>query len=312
VTFKLPGLPSAKADIHELADFAELLAWASAQHSVSAREIVAFFGREGENANNEGCNDDDDANVMALDEVMAEIERRQKACRAGYPFTLDARGNVVRYTDNGSVQTLLYGYLLLSTRLNMQSSKVQAGIDGTTLLEEISAEVLRDYLGPNRAQSMVFGTAAGSADFPGKVRSLCDVLKEARGYRAIDPDAPVHANDDKLDVVGWIPFADRTPNQIIVFGQCKTGTAWTEQLCQMQVDAFLKSWVDGPFLLDPARAFFVSEAVNRSRWGRYSVSAGLLFDRCRLTDCCKELPQLLMQRVRNWTSAALSAASPML
>lgn len=312
MTFKLPGKPSAKADIHELTDFTELLAWASTQHSVSAREIVAFLGREGENANNEGCNDDDDENVTALEEVMTEIERREKACRAGYPFSLDIRGNVVRYADDGSVQTLIYGYLLLSTRLNMLSAKVQAGIDGTTLLEEISAEVLRDYLGPNRAQSMVFGTAAGSADFPGKVQSLCGALKEARGYRAIDPNAPVHANDDKLDVVGWIPFADRTPNQIIVFGQCKTGTAWTEQLCQMQVDAFLKSWVDGPFLLDPARAFFVSEAVNRSRWGRISASAGLLFDRCRLIDCCIDLPEPLRQRVTKWTAAALKAAKPKL
>ena len=310
MTFKLPGKPSAKADIHELADFAELLAWAGIRQSVSAREIVAFLGREGDNANNEGCQDDDDENARALEDVMVEIERRQKACRVGYPFSLDDRGNVIRYADDGSVQTLLYCYLLLSTRLNMQSAKVQAGIDGTALLEEISAEVLRYYLGADRAQSMVFGTAAGSADFPGKVNSLCRALNEGRGYRAIDPNAPVHANDDKLDVVGWIPFADRTPNQIIVFGQCKTGTAWTEQLCQMQVDAFLKSWVDGPFFLDPARAFFVSEAVNRTRWGRYSVSAGLLFDRCRLMDCCIELSAQLRRRLNKWTAAALITAKP--
>ena len=312
MTFKLPGKPSPRADVHELADFVELLAWVSETKSVSARAIVAILGREGEVdlSANTGCDDTDDQNTQTLEEVMAEIERRQNACRAGYPFSLDARGNVVYYTDNGSLQTLLYGYLLLSTRLNMLSAKVQSGIDGTALLEEVAAEVLRDYLGSGRAQAMVFGTAVGSADFPGKVKALCNALKEARGFRAIDTDAPINANDDKLDVVGWIPFSDQTPNQIIVFGQCKTGTAWTEQLCQLQVDAFIKSWIDGHFLLDPLRAFFVSEAVGRARWGSYSVKAGLLFDRCRLIDGCQNLHEQLVARVRAWTTGALNAARP--
>ena len=48
--FKLPARPSSGADIHELADFAELLAWANGK--VSAREIVAFLGREGESEPN--------------------------------------------------------------------------------------------------------------------------------------------------------------------------------------------------------------------------------------------------------------------
>ncbi len=310
MTFKLPGKPSARADVHELADFAELQAWAYG--SVSAREIVAFLGREGESDPNVGCDDVDDKNAESLDEVMDEIERRKRACRAGYPYALDARGNVIRYQDDGSLQTLLYGYLLLSTRLNMKSSRTHAGIDGANLLEEVSAEALRSYLGSDRAKAIVFGTAAGSADFPGKVTSLCEDLNEARGFQAIDSHAPVYANDDKLDVVGWIPFCDQAASQIIVFGQCKTGTAWTEHLCQLQVDAFIRSWVDGHFLLDPSRAFFVSEAINRARWGHFAVKAGLLFDRCRIVDCCKTLNSPLQKMVKKWSKAALKAAKPLL
>ncbi|MDD5297186.1 MAG: hypothetical protein PHU46_09745 [Rhodocyclaceae bacterium] len=304
--FKLPALPSARAGLHELADFAELLAWANG--SVSAREIVAFLGREGESEPNRGCEDSDDENADALDEVMNEIERRQAACRVGYPYALDAHGNVLHYapSDDGP-QAALYGYLLLSTRLNMTTTRTHAGIDGTLLLEEVSAAALRQYLGSNRAQSFVFGTAAGSADFPEKVNALCQALGEGGGFHAYD-SGPVQANDDKLDVVAWSPFADKSPSQIIVFGQCKTGTAWSQQLCQLQPDAFSKKWIDRPFLFDPLRAFCISEAADRSRWGGYAAEGGLLLDRCRLVDCCDDLDADLSTRMARWCNAALEVA----
>ncbi len=303
--FKLPAKPSSGAHVHELADFAELLAWAN--QSVSTREIVALLGREGDNEPNVGCEDVDDENTNSLEEVMSEVERRQVACRSGYPFSLDVAGNVLRFDSDGSVQALLYGYLLLSTRLNMATCRKHAGIDGADLLEEVSAQVLQSYLGKPRAKSIVFGTAAGSANFSAKVASLCGSLGEARGFQSLD-SGPVHANDDKLDVVGWLPFQDQTPSQIVVFGQCKTGTAWSDRLCQLQPTAFIKKWINGHFLLEPIRAFFVSEAVNRARWGAYAAEGGLLFDRCRLVDCCELLEVGLVKRITKWNRAALQAS----
>lgn len=307
MTFKLPGKPSPKADVHELADFAELIAWKNG--SVSTREIVAYLGQVGEVEYNEGCYDEDDENAVVLEEVMAEIERRLTDCQSGYPFQLDSHGNVLRFVADNDHRSLLYQYLLLSTRLNMTNSRTHAGIDGTKLLEEISAEVLRCYLGEKRAKAYVFGTAVGSADFSGKVTSLCHDLCEAYGYRAVS-SGPVHANDDKLDVVGWIPFTDKSPGQIIIFGQCKTGTAWTEQLCKLQPSAFIKKWIDGHIMVDPLRAFFVSEAANRTKWCDYSSEGGIFFDRCRLVDCCDSLDDALKTRIEDWSNAAFSAAQP--
>lgn len=304
--FKLPARPSTQAGVHELADFAELLAWKN--QSVSTREIVAFLGREGESEPNIGCDDVDDENADRLDEVMSEIERRQAACRVGYPFALDALGNVLRHHPNkGNPHGKLYGYLLLSTRLNMKSNRVHAGIDGANLLEEISAAVLKSYLGARRAKSLVFGTAAGSADFPGKVNQLCQELGEGGGFRKLD-SAPVHANDDKLDVVAWTPFADQSASQIIVFAQCKTGTAWSEQLCQLQPDAFTKKWLDRQMLLNPLRAFCIAEAAERSYWGGYAAEGGLLFDRCRLVDYCDVLDADLFKKISAWCRDAFKFA----
>lgn len=304
--FKLPAKPSTGAHIHELADFAELLAWAYG--SVSSREIVAFLGREGESDPNVGCDDVDDDNAADLDEVMDEIDRRQRACRAGYPFILNEVGTVVRaINDDESHQASLYRYFLLCTRLNMRDSRRHAGLDGALLFEEVCATALRTYLGSHRAKSMVFGTAVGSADFPGKVNDLCGQLGEALGFRKYDC-APVYANDDKVDVVGWIPFADQTAAQLIIFGQCKTGTEWLDHLCQLQPDAFIATWIDGHFLVQPMRAFFLTEAVNRARWGFYAAKGGLLFDRCRLIDCCDVIEPALLARVVTWSAAAMIAA----
>jgi len=303
--FKLPGLPSASANIHELADFAELLAWRDG--STSTRQIVAFLGREGEVIQSEGADDDaDDENDNTMDEVFAEIEFRQKACKERYPFELDRAGNVLRHTPADDYVTWLYGYLLLSTRLNMQTDRMHAGIDGTLLLEEVSADGLRQYLGVSRARSMVFGTAAEDRNFESKVTNLCEALGEGYKFRNTH-NLPMTAKDDKLDVVAWLPLTDGQGSKLIIFGQCKTGTAWTDKLCALQPDSFIKKWVHTPFSFDPVRAYFVSEAANRSRWSGYAIEGGLFFDRCRIMDCHDHMDPNLFEKLKNWSSSALKA-----
>lgn len=303
--FKLPGKPSARADVHELADYTELLAWKGG--SVSAREVLAILGREGENEGNVGCEDEDDRNADAFDEVVNEFEYRQEACGQRYPFRLDRTGNVLTFAPQDELSSWLYGYLLLSTRLNMTNNRTHAAIDGTTILEDVAATGLRQYLGCERADSIVFGTAAGSANFAARVTELCALLGEGVRYRN-SYVLPNDAKDDKLDVVAWLPFWDEKSSALIVFGQCKTGTAWTEQLCQLKPETFIKKWMDTGFTIDPVRAYFISESPSRAKWGGYAVQGGLLFDRCRLVDCCDVMDDALYRRMLTWSKAALKAA----
>lgn len=307
--FKLPARPSSGADVHELADFAELLAWANG--SVSAREIVAFLGREGESDPNVGCDDVDDDNANALTEVSVEIEQRAIACSGRYPFELDSAGNVLHYNPQNESSAWLYGYMLLSTRLNMNTDRMQAGIDGTTLLEEISAEGLQHYLGTPRVKTLVFGTSAGSANFTTRVSFLCQELGEGVCFEN-NYSLPMNAKDDKLDVVAWLPFTDNKASKLIIFGQCKTGTAWSEQLCQLRPEIFIKKWMSVQFIYDPARAYFVSEAVDRSKWAGHAIEGGLFFDRCRLLDCCDSIEPALLTRIVEWSAAALQVAKRLL
>jgi hypothetical protein len=299
--FKLPDLPSPQAECHELADFAELLAWH--RGSASAREIVAYLGRLDENDDNIGCDDNDDENADELDEVMNEIERRASACGRGYPFALECAGTVLRYAPNDEDhRSHVYRYLLLSTRLNMKDNRIHAGIDGAGLLEEVAANVLRCYLHPRRARSIVFGTSAPGG-FTDKVNDLCHDLGEGGSFRNLDP-GPVDANDDKLDTVAWVPFSDKSRGQLIIFGQCKTGSNWGGLVTQLQPEGFIKRWMTEGYLLNPLRAFCVTEAADRSRWCGSCIYAGLFLDRCRLVDFCEELSPALFERIKAWSQAA--------
>ena len=305
--FKLPALPSPRADVHELADFAELLAWQN--DSVSAREILAFLGRTGDNEYNEGVDDEDDLNANALDDVMVEIDRRSKSCVGGYPFALDLKGTVLRHDPNDtSERAVVYRYLLLSTRLNMTADKVQANIDGTGLLEEISAAVLRCYLGYDRAKSIVFGTAIGGT-FPRKVDALCAALGEGGSFETLDP-GPVNANDDRLDSVAWVPFSDMREGKLIIFCQCTTGSSWKEHTTQLQPDVFIKRWMKHrTFLVVPVRAFCVSEATCPTNWRGLVGYAGLLFDRLRVVDFLDRIDPGLLKRIQSWNAAAATVAA---
>jgi hypothetical protein len=299
--FTLPSPPSPQADVTELADFAELLCLEKNQ--TSAREIVAYLGRVDDNDNNVGCEDDDDENTYTLDEAMNEIGRRQQACGAGYPFKLERAGTTLQLDNTQHNQrSTIYLYLLLSTRLNMKSNRVHDGLDGTHLLEELGAHAIRNYLGGTKARTLVMGTSLGKT-FQERVETLCQHTCEGIRFRSLD-GGKVTAQDDKLDAVGWVPFADALPGQLVVFGQCKTGTNWKDLVHQLQPDSFMAKWLEKPILVKPVRAFCISEAADRATWKSTCVDAGILLDRCRLVDFSDNVDAGLLARIERWVKAA--------
>jgi len=145
----------------------------------------------------------------------------------------------------------------------MQQRKILGEIDGTKLFERLSPYILRHYLHPRRARAMVFGTAADNR-FADKVDELCKKVREGGRYRNTD-GIRVQANDDKLDIVGWVPFADRQLGQISVFGQCKTGTNWRDEVASLRPDIFIDKWMERPFLKTPLKAYFIAESHDREQ-----------------------------------------------
>ena len=304
--FKWPGTPSARAHEHELADFAELQAWQNS--SVSATDVSRLLGRLDENDYPHGVPEEDEIDEIVGD-AYDETERRLTVCRNGYPFSTDQRGYILRVRRGlGYVKYVTYKYLLLATRLNMSDNRVHSGIDGTLLFEELAAEVARAYLG-TRAQCLVFGTANQRFGFPGRVDDLCRQLGEGGGFVNRNGASP-RAQDGKLDVVAWKSFTDGFAGQLIVFGQCKTGTNYKDTLTQLQPDAFCKKWLRDQPALIPVRTLFITEALPRSEqsdWYNTAADSGLLFDRCRIVDFCDDISANTLDKVITWTVAAAAA-----
>ena len=301
--FRWPGIPSSRADTHELADFAELLSWRDG--SASATAVVQDLGKLDENDYSEGVPEEEEIPYV-VEDAFREVERRIEASNGGYPFEFNANGTVI-YPIQGAhdARYVVYKYLLLSTRLDMNRNRIHAGLDGTELLEQLSAVAARHYLGV-RAESMIFGTSEDSPDFPTKVNILCQRLEEGGGFVQLGAN-PRRMKDDKLDVVAWIPFADRREAKLIAFGQCKTGTSWKTQVTQLQPDSFCKKWFRSQLAVNPVRMFFISESLSSIDWRNQSVDAGLLFDRCRIVDFCDRLDNDLLLRLGKWTTAAAIA-----
>jgi len=301
--FKLPNYPSPQATAPELADYAEFVALLKT--TCSARDVESYLGRIDDNDFNIGIEDSDAENELLSDEMMLELSRRQEACGGGYPFALSESGTLIeRRFDETEAKHWIYVYLLFATRLNMSSERQKAGINGTDLLERVSACALRQHLGGDRARSVVFGTSAGGS-FPEKINTLCRDILEGGNFEQKDTGA-VHANDDGLDVVGWIPFSDRKPSKLSVFGQCKTGTSWEEVKTELQPKAFITRWMSRSFAIDPLRAFFISESADNSQWFGTAVYTGLLFDRCRIVDFSDKIDSGLTDHIETWTKAAIA------
>ena len=302
--FKWPTTPSPKAEEHELADFVELMAWRDS--TMSAVELNQVLGRLDEADYSDGVPEESEIDG-SVEKVFAEVERRRDACSGAYPFVVDHGGQSVRFeVKNDNDGHPIYLFLLLATRLNMKNDRQHGGVDGTKLFEELGAQSARCYLGI-RSESLVFGTAAVDGGFAEKVDDLCRRLGEGDCF--IDRfGGSGKAKDDNLDVVAWIPFADRQGSKVILFGQCKTGTHFRDKLTELQPDAFCDSWWLSPPALTPTRTFFVAEALPRVGWGRIASKAGLLFDRCRIVDFSQTVNADVLEKVRTWTSEAAVAA----
>lgn len=299
--FKIPNIPSPQANPNDLADFIELEC--IKKNIVSARDIIAALNRLSDNDHSDGV-DEEDTIDYSVEAAFSEIEDRIKFSNYRYPFELDTTGSILTQQKNGGdIFYWLYLYLLLATRLNMKDFRTYAGIDGSLLFEELSAEIAKNYLG-DRAQALVFGTASGAKDFPEKINNLCFFLEEGGCFKQRDISPPT-AKDGKLDIVVLKHFSDKRSGKLIGFGQCKTGTSWKDTLAQLQPQSFCTKWLTDMPIITPIRLFFLCEALSKSTWHTNSSDAGILFDRCRFMDYSENVSEHLSEKILLWTKAAV-------
>jgi len=302
--FKLPGrIPTLASSVQDWADFAEYRAINSGAVPITLSKLFKAPALVSDEVDIEGIEDDSDRFLQKADDLASEIRNRSTICRGRYPFRLEDRDYRLSYYPVIPTQDSVYKYLLMSTRVNMKKERVQGGVDGALLFERLSAVVARSFFG-EKAEVDVFGTSRlVEGGFRGKLESLVSRMKEGGSLHSNEGHRP---QDENVDIVVWKGFSDGLPSQLIAFGQCKTGTSWSDRLSELNTEAFCKTWFTRQPVLTPVRLFFCAQYFPRDIWYPRSSEAGLVFDRFRIVDYLpSDIEEELIVDIDNWTSAAL-------
>jgi hypothetical protein len=188
-------------------------------------------------------------------------------------------------------------------------ARVLESIDPTKVFELICADVLASFWatdGPHSG-SFVFGTAAkkkaATPAFKHKVEELCKHVGEGAGWKT--DASPPSGGDGKLDIVSWRKFNDGRPGNLIGFAQCNTGVNWKEHLDRLQPAKFSREYMRQAFIVEPVKLYMVPSRVERSQWSAHTDRAGILLDRCRITQYGNTIRPEILSQCRVWVRAAI-------
>ncbi len=300
MSYKISGLPSARAYKEETADFWEIQAIRNPGQFISQTHISRIISKELDQIGHEGIESEDDLLDDRLEDVFIELQRRIQFTFEKYPFSFQ-RYSMKLYSES-SLSKNIYLFLLLCTRFNMRDQKVQNGIDGTLLFEKICAVVARNYFGSS-SKSYVFGTAE-PGNFESKVKDLITNIGEGQSFVNPNNNSPTK-NDDSLDIVVWRDFSDKRMGKLIGFGQCKTGTSWHDEILKLKPANFCNSWLLRQPVFSPLPLVFICDTLNED-FNFYTIQQGfLLFNRFRIIEYIgTDLDKAIQTELDAWLSGA--------
>lgn len=301
--FKLPdGIPNFRNAAQDWADYAEY--YAILNTKVNIYDLTKPARIVSDEDFIVGIEDETDMYINKVDEISAEIRYRIKVGEGLYPFKLEDDDYNIRFDPQSEESYIIYPYLLLATRSQMGRDRIKVDIDGALLFEQLSSVVAQNYFG-ERAEVDILGTSKQDiTNFRDKLRNIIKLLGEGGDIHENPGHKP---QDDNIDVIVWKGFKDQQPSKIIAFGQCKTGTSWTDKLSELNTEAFCKTWFTRQPVLTPVRMFFTAHYFPRDIFIVRANEAGLVFDRFRILDYLpKELNPDLLLKMKTWTEAMVS------
>lgn len=308
MAYKIPDLPSARAYKEETADFWEIQAIRNPGNYVSQTQISKAIAIGLDELNHDGLISEDDTlidgdeKITGLEDVFIELQNRLEYTSKKYPF--DFGKYSLKLNENEDLDQRVYLFLLLCTRLNMLTQKIQNGIDGTLLFEKLCAHVARNFFGTN-SESLVFGTA-NPGNFEAKVKHLISKIGEGESFKNPNNNPP-SKNDDSIDVVVWKDFSDKRIGKLIGFGQCKTGTStWRDDKHKLKPSDFCNKWFLESPVYPPISLLFICDTLNEN-YNFYSDQQGfIIFNRFRILEYMSAtIEDSLINDIQLWLSGAL-------
>lgn len=309
----LLNVPSPDADdgLVNLADWVEVKALLEADGNASQEDLARALTR--------AYSIDGTAAKTLASDVFKELLDRQDSCVPlpgkgqawEYPFTVNSSTSLLsmRKKPKTSKRGLLYSFLLVASRADMDAQRKLEGLDPTVLFERLCADILLNFWGGanEHTGALVFGTAKTktltNSKFETNINDLCATLKEGRGLK--DKAKSPGAGDGKLDVVVWRVFSDGRSGGLVGFGQCKTGIHWKTHLTKLVPRNFCGDYFKEPLILEPIRVYMVPHRVDGAAWDSHTRAGGLLLDRCRLIQYGYDISKDVFANCKKWLDAAL-------
>jgi hypothetical protein len=261
-------------------------AFTEADGYVARAEILTILEQSGQ---------EDPEQLESVIRRHAELRRRYGG--DAYPFEITPGGYRMRGAWAGH---LPYSFMLLvSLNQHYPQLRFRRGTASrvAVLFELLSQHAVRCYCSGHTVRLGAPRRTPAPASFPAAVDYLAQELLEERGGSQVTTG---DEKDDGLDIVGWIPFLDRRPGQVVILAQCAIGVDWNGKLPELSEEL----WRDHiSWHVVPIRAFIVpfhhDEGVG---WRRSSREGGIVFDRLRVTSCLgtTQFEQEFSEDVRRW------------
>jgi hypothetical protein len=290
-TLRVSSLNESKSSQHIYADYVELVAVVYNDY-VSKSEILDRLNDNGnkfsvENKSLDGefgslATERDDIGNGWINLVYEVIKDRVNLFDDKYPFILNENG--LKLKDDINQHHKQYLLLLLCSSLNFFKD-VQDVL--TTEFEIISEKVLKNYL-PSNASVLPFGNnSAFTGNAREKIRNLGNLLnihptdiKE----RDIEQIPIQSSKEEGLDLIGWIPFSDKIPNQLVILVQCGCGKPWFSKRFETSRYENFFSFYRQP----PIHSLFIPYSLYKNdgvfHFSKNIVTPTLIFDRYRLME----------------------------
>ena len=278
------------------ADQAELVALRSGRARTSsgihddqiAETVVDFYGSQ---------NGFDEADWQLLEtsldgassQINAELERRSKALRGLYPFTLN--GDILTYEQ---LESQLYEFLLCASLTSNLTKGPNCNFP--RIFERIAAELSANFMGSNARYCHI-----GWPNCRKRFKAAVMTAIEASGELKWQPDdglpnsGPI-SGDEGVDYIIWKEFGCGRPiGQPFYFGQCACGNDWDTKLKDVS-ERFFK-WF-ARLKVKPGKFLAVPYVVPDIKLKEASRDAGIVMDRLRLVMSMEEGPHFDKEK---WT-----------
>jgi len=204
-----------KTEINYFADFVELIALFTKYDGVTFGDIHdRFFGTK-----EYDTIESKDKDEAFLNSIFNMISERISFYAIDYPFDYQNNETLTLKQDL-TFKNKLYLSLLISSKLDIFNSFKS---DLTTDFEKVSYVVLKEFL-PTRAIVKEFGkNTQYQGNAISKIKQLANELDLHIDDYELGSVSERNTQERGLDVVGWLPFADKCGNKIVFLCQCACG-----------------------------------------------------------------------------------------